>query len=123
MDSDEFDEETRLEAAAEVIHELSDAKICKLAREFHVDRNKLRRRVAGTGPSGGRHASNARLNEAEEDGLIRYITHLDDMNISVRRLFVEEAANAILRRKIATGAPRHHRLECAGLAAYQAPRL
>ena len=71
-----------------------------VAKKFNISRGLLRRRLDGVGPPGGASAYNARLNNAEEIGLYRYITYLDDTNIPIRKEFVIEAVNAILRRRL-----------------------
>ncbi len=76
-----------------------------MARQFHVPRSVLRRRLNGVGPRGGNHAANAHLNEAEEEGLCRHIEHLDDLNIPIRKEFVAEAANSILQKRRSANAP------------------
>lgn len=69
-----------------------------MAEQFNVSRYKLRRRRAGIGPPGGKHANNARLSATQEEGLYRYIVHLDNLNLFVTKSSVSEAANRALQR-------------------------
>ncbi|KAH7007952.1 uncharacterized protein B0I36DRAFT_343103 [Microdochium trichocladiopsis] len=81
------------------------AHITKVAREFGVQRDALRRRVNNEVNDNRRHASNKRLCEAEEVALERYIDRLDNCNLSARVRFVTDAANTIIAARSSRSQP------------------
>lgn len=89
----------RAKMAVQSLKENPNQKLATVAKKFHITRGMLRRRVDGVPASGGPVQRHTLLNKAEEIGLCRYIDYLDDTNIPIRKEFVVEAANAILRRR------------------------
>ncbi|KXJ86993.1 hypothetical protein Micbo1qcDRAFT_168082, partial [Microdochium bolleyi] len=66
-----------LKDAVKYLENNPDAKVTKVARDFGVQRDALRRRVNGEVHDKPRSASNARLCPAEEVAIERYIDRLD----------------------------------------------
>ena len=85
----------------DAIHALNEAEIpniAKIAREFDVPEQRLRRRWKGIQNKiqcGGR---NKKLNDAQELALCHYLDRLDESGISARRQMVQSTANSILQR-------------------------
>ncbi len=89
----------RAEIAVQYIKGNPDEKLASVAKKFQITRTMLRRRVDSVMPSGGPVQRHTLLNKSEENRLCRYITYLDNTNIPIRKEFVIEATNAILRRR------------------------
>ncbi len=92
--------ESRLEDAVLYINENPSSRIYTVAREFGVPYTTLRRRLSGVTASRSRPATNNRLSRPEEAAICRYIDRLERVNLAVRREFVTDAANAILRERL-----------------------
>ncbi|KAF5132924.1 hypothetical protein E5D57_003546 [Metarhizium anisopliae] len=89
--------EKRVNDAIQYLNTNPTAKKRAVAKKFNISRQRLDRRVSGILPKFGRHARNAKLSEPEEVALCRYIDRLDKMNLSIRKEFIRDAANLILR--------------------------
>ena len=89
----------RAEMAVQSLKENPNQKLATVAKKFHITRSMLRRRVDGVPASGGPIQRHTLLNKAKEIGLCHYIDYLNDTNIPIRKEFVVEATNAILRRR------------------------
>ncbi|XP_044715229.1 DDE superfamily endonuclease domain-containing protein [Hirsutella rhossiliensis] len=88
----------RLKAALDHVERFPDSKLAKVARDFDVPRLRLRRRLEGRGPRNGNPEFHTKLTKAEETALCRYIDRLDNINLAVRKEFVQDTANCILKR-------------------------
>ncbi|KFG81468.1 transposase [Metarhizium anisopliae] len=106
MDSTDPAIEERVNRAIQYLRANPTAKKRSAAKEFNISRHRLNRRISGILPKGGRHASNAKLSEPVEVALCRYIDRLDKMNLSIRKEFIRDAANLILRGQ---SSPTSHR--------------
>ena len=91
--------EARLSEAQEYMKQNPEAKVRTVAKEFGVTRGQLRSRVNGHSSPLEESSFNTKLSYEEEKALCRYIDRLDAINLHVRREFVVDAANAILREK------------------------
>ncbi|KJZ70102.1 hypothetical protein HIM_10505 [Hirsutella minnesotensis 3608] len=91
--------EERLKAALEYLDRYSGSKIAKVARDFDVPRLRLLRRLEGRGPKNGNPEFHTKLSKAEETALCRYIDRLDNINLAVRREFIQDTANCILKAR------------------------
>lgn len=118
MGSANFDIDSRVEEAAQYLRNNPKAKQRAVAKKFNVPRDRVRRHLSGVQPKKGRHASNAWLTEPEEVALCRYIDRLDRMNPSVRKEFIKDAADLILRERTEAATPPSVGLLCADLARF-----
>ena len=91
--------ESRLQEAVEFKLSNPDAAVAFVAREFKVSRYSLMRRLNGAGPKKGRPAPHSRLTGLEKVAIYRYIDRLERINLAVRREFITNAVNAILREQ------------------------
>ncbi|KID81257.1 transposase [Metarhizium guizhouense ARSEF 977] len=105
MSSTNLNIDLRVEEAVQYLRDNPNAKQRAVAKKFNIPRDRLRRRRSGVPPENGRHASNAWLTEPEEVALCRYIDRLDRMNLSIRKEFIKDAANLVLRERIADATP------------------
>ena len=80
--------ESRIDDALHFYSLYPQLPLFAVAREYHVPRTTLQRRLAGAGPRKGRKASHSRLSKAEEEAICRYIDRLKRMNIAVRKDFI-----------------------------------
>ena len=99
MSSTNIDIDLRVEEAVRYLGNNLTAGQRAVAKKFNVPRDRVRRRLSGVPPKQGRHASNAWLTEPEEVALCRYVDRLDKMNLSIRKEFIKDAANLILRER------------------------
>ncbi|KAF5133824.1 hypothetical protein E5D57_004451 [Metarhizium anisopliae] len=99
MSSTNIDIDLRVEEAVRYLGNNPTAGQRSVAKKFNVPRDRVRRRLSGVPPKQGCHASNAWLTEPEEVALCRYVDRLDMMNLSIRKEFVKDAANLILRER------------------------
>lgn len=81
-------------------------KIATAARKFGITRGTLRRRLDGTGPRQPQHSPQAKLKAAEEKSLLDIIYRLDNLNLSVTKKWITDAANTIIKEKTSTRNPR-----------------
>ena len=91
--------EDRLKEALDYIEQNPKAKVATIAKEFGVNRNSLRSRLAGNPSLNNLPTMNTKLLYIEEKALCRYIDRLDAINLSVCREFVIDAINAILKER------------------------
>ncbi len=91
--------ESRIQAAIEYLEANPDVSTRAAAREFKVPRTRLRRRLDKVPPLNARPPSHTKLSQPEEVALCTYIDRLDNINLAVRREFVVDAANSILRER------------------------
>ena len=98
--------ERRIQEALQCRQENPNRSISSLAKEYHVPYHRLRCRLLGTPSKFGRKPTCSRLSEAEEKALCMYIDRLDYVRLSVRRSFVENAANSIIQANTPDNAPR-----------------
>jgi hypothetical protein len=105
MDSTDLAIEERVNNAIQYLKTNPAATKRAVAKKFNISRHRLHRRMSGALPKGGRHASNAKLSEPEEVALCRYIDRLDKMNLSIRKEFIRDAANLILRERSSRASP------------------
>ncbi|KJZ70664.1 hypothetical protein HIM_09937 [Hirsutella minnesotensis 3608] len=91
--------EARVQRAKEYLDKNPDAKVATTAREFEVPRGRLRSRLQGRSSLTDRRPTNTKLSKPEEDALCRYVDRLDSVNLAVRREFIVDAANRILRER------------------------
>ena len=91
--------ENRLSDALEWIDTNPGVKIARVARDFNIPRGQLRSRLEGHSASTEQIPSTMKFTPAEEKALCRYIDRLDAINLQVRKEFVVDAANAILKEK------------------------
>ncbi|KAM4065237.1 hypothetical protein HRG_012829 [Hirsutella rhossiliensis] len=99
MDISSLPIEGRLKAALEHLERCPALKIAKVARDFDVPRLRLLRRLEGRGPKNGNPEFHIKLSKAEETALCRYIDRLDKINLAVRREFIQDTANCILKAR------------------------
>ena len=99
MDHSNSPIEVRLQAAVDYLESFPDSKVAKVARDFDVPRLRLHRRLDGRGPRNGNSASHTKLTRPEETALCRYIDRLDNINLAVRREFIRDTANCILKAR------------------------
>ncbi|KJZ69554.1 hypothetical protein HIM_11047 [Hirsutella minnesotensis 3608] len=91
--------EARVQMAKEYLDKNPDAKLATIAREFEVPRGRLRSRLQGRSSLTDSQPTNTKLSKPEEDALCRYVDRLDSVNLAVRREFIVDAANRILRER------------------------
>ena len=97
--------EGRIQEALQCRKENPNRSITSLAKEYHVPYHRLRARLFGTPSKFDRKPTYVRLSEAQEHALCMYIDRLDHVRLSVRRSFIENAANSILRASTPDNAP------------------
>ncbi|KJZ68915.1 hypothetical protein HIM_11701 [Hirsutella minnesotensis 3608] len=91
--------EARVQRAKDYLDQNPTAKVTTVARQFEVPRGRLRGRLEGRTSLTDRQPTNTKLSKPEEDALCRYIDRLDAVNLAVRREFIVDAANCILRER------------------------
>ena len=91
--------EKNIQLAINYLNANPGAKLTTVVRQFDVPRGRLRSRLAGNTPLTGRQYTNMKLLQPEEKALCSYIDRLDNINLAVRREFVVDAANYILRER------------------------
>ncbi|XWW95805.1 hypothetical protein V2A60_003773 [Cordyceps javanica] len=107
------DKEKRVVACLQYISANPLCPIQKAAREFDLSRSMVRRRLEGVTPRQKRRAHNAKLSEAEEDGILRELARLAAAAEAAGggagagpptptpKKWVTETANAIILRRAA----------------------
>ncbi|TQV92902.1 hypothetical protein IF1G_08205 [Cordyceps javanica] len=109
------DKEKRVVACLQYISANPLCPIQKAAREFDLSRSMVRRRLEGVTPRQKRRAHNAKLSEAEEDGILRELARLaaaaeaagaagaggGGPPTPTPKKWVTETANAIILRRAA----------------------
>ena len=98
--------ERHIQEALQSRQEQPNRSIASLAKEYHVPYKRLHARLSGVPSKIGHKATHSRLSEAQEQALCMYIDRLDYLRLSVRRIFIENAANAILQANAPDNAPR-----------------
>ena len=88
--------ERRIQEALQCRQENPNRSITSLAKEYHVPYYCLRAGLFGTPSKFNRKPAYLRLSKAQEHALYMYINCLGHLNLSVRRLFIENAVNFIL---------------------------
>ncbi|XP_044717871.1 tc5 transposase DNA-binding domain-containing protein [Hirsutella rhossiliensis] len=91
--------EARVQKAKKYLDQNPTAKVTTVARQFEVPRGRLRSRLDGRTSLTDRQPTNTKLSKPEEDALCRYIDRLDAVNLAVRREFIVDAANRILKER------------------------
>ncbi|OWT42563.1 DDE superfamily endonuclease domain-containing protein [Pochonia chlamydosporia 170] len=91
--------ESRIQEALQYFEDFPGAKVAAVARLFHVPRGRLRYRLEGRQPKKGAAGHNTLLTRPEELAVCRYIDRLDNVGLAVRKEFVRDAANLILRER------------------------
>jgi hypothetical protein len=99
MSSTNIDIDLRVEEAVRYFGNNPTARQRAVTKKFNVPRDRVRRRLSGVPLKQGRHASNAWLTGPEEVALCRYVDRLDGTNLSIRKEFIKDAANLILRER------------------------
>ena len=97
--------EGRIQEALQCRQEYPNRSITSLAKEYHVPYHRLRARLFSTPSKIGRQPTYSRLSKAQEHALCMYIDRLDHVRLSVRRSFIENAANSILQANTPDNAP------------------
>ena len=97
--------ERRIQEALQYRQEYPNCSIASLAKEYHVPYHRLRARLFGTPSKIGRQSTYSRLSKAQEYALCLYIDRLDHVRLSVRRSFIENAANSILQANTPENTP------------------
>ena len=90
--------EDRIDDAINALNDAEYPNIARIAREFDVPEQRLRRRFKGVQNKiqcGGR---NKKLNEGQELALCHYLDRLDESGVSARPPMLRGAANSILER-------------------------
>ena len=95
--------ESRLQDAMQFYSLHPQLPLSSVARKYNVPRTTLQRRLAGAGPRKGREATHKRLLKAEEAAICRYIDHLERMSLAVRKDFITQAANNLLKARSKDG--------------------
>ncbi|KAM4061702.1 Tc5 transposase DNA-binding domain-containing protein [Hirsutella rhossiliensis] len=91
--------EARVQKAKKYLDQNPTAKVTTVARQFEVPRGRLRSRLDGRTSLTDRQPTNTKLSKPEEDALCRYIDRLGAVNLAVRREFIVDAANRILKER------------------------
>jgi len=101
MPRTKFDQskENRVKDALLYLEEHPEAPIATVAKDFGIPRSILRSRRNGHAPPEQQPSFNTKLTYYEEKALCRYIDRLDAINLNVRKEFVVDAANAILKER------------------------
>lgn len=79
------------------INLLTKPNVAKLARDFGVSRDRLRRRIHGRQSNSDRAKATRTLNLVQEKALTGWIQTLDSAHISITPKMVQDAANTILK--------------------------
>ena len=95
--------ENRIEDACEYYNTCEKPNIAKIAREFDVPEQRLRRRIAGILSKSERRPANAYLSAAGELALVQYAERLDNMSLPISLPGLAAAAFEI--RKMENPAP------------------
>ena len=95
-----FDElEDRVQEALRAYHDRDKPKMTKLAEEFGIPYQRLKRRVRGRNSRSARPGTNNCLDKAQEQALISWIGALDDANAPPSPQAIESCANEMLARR------------------------
>ena len=88
--------EARISKAIELIPTREKFTIPKLAKEFNVPEQRLRRRLKGVPSKTQQIPVNRKLSEAGEAAVCGYLDQLDKLGLPVRPAMLQNAANVVL---------------------------
>ncbi|KAJ2973450.1 hypothetical protein NQ176_g6603 [Zarea fungicola] len=93
------EKEVAVKKCLEYLDDNPDAKVHHVAARFGVTRSMLRRRLAAVPPQLGRRGHNKKLSEDEEEGILRDMRRLDDLNLCISKKWITDAANGVLKAR------------------------
>lgn len=91
------DMEDRIQEGLNDLSEMSDPNIASYARENNLPYRKLLARWHGTPSKLEQDPRGRKLNEEQEQALIRFIDSMDEKGLCIRKPMVTDAANSILK--------------------------